>query len=129
MSQHTNPTNDLPVGKPQRRALLLLHATLLIYSMASIFAKLSSNQLNLENDTGALVFLALEFVALAVYSLLWQVVLKRMPLNVAYSSKALSTLWTWLLCFILLHESITLGKAIGIVLVLAGVYLVVTDHE
>ena len=129
MPQHTNPELSGSAAKPQRRALLLLHATLLIYSMASIFAKLSSNQLNLENDTGALLFLVLEFVALAVYSLLWQIVLKRMPLNVAYSSKALSTLWTWLLCFILLQESITLGKAMGIALVLAGVYLVVTDHE
>ena len=129
MPRHTDPISGAAAAKPQRRALLLLHATLLIYSMASIFAKLSGNQLNLENSAGALVFLALEFVALAVYSLLWQIVLKRMPLNVAYSSKALSTLWTWLLCFILLHESITPGKAIGIVLVLAGVYLVVTDHE
>ncbi len=129
MPRHTDPISGAAAARPQRRAFLLLHATLLIYSMASICAKLSSNQLNLENNTGALLFLALEFLALAAYSLLWQLVLRRMPLNVAYSSKALSTLWTWLLCFILLHESITPGKAVGIVLVLAGVYLVVTDHE
>ena len=68
-------------------------------------------------------------LALAVYSVLWQQVLKRMPLSFAYSNKGVCTLWTALMGLILFGETLTIGKAVGILVVLAGVWLVVTDHE
>ena len=61
--------------------------------------------------------------------MLWQQVLKRMPLSFAYSNKGVCTLWTALFGVLLFGESITLGKAAGILVVLIGVLLVVTDHE
>jgi multidrug transporter EmrE-like cation transporter len=112
-----------------RLALLLLLATLLLYSVVSVFAKLSGNALAAGNSAASLVFLGLEFLALVVYSLLWQVVLKHLPLNVAYASKGLCTLWTCLFGILLFQEAITLGKLLGTLLVLGGVYLVVTDPE
>ncbi|MBE5793448.1 MAG: transporter [Clostridiales bacterium] len=111
----------------RRGALLLLFFTLLLYAACSVFAKLSGNAMEAGNLTGSLVFLALEFLMLVVYSLLWQVVLKHLPLNVAYASKGLCTLWTCLFGILLFQEALTLGKALGTLLVLGGVYLVVTD--
>lgn len=111
------------------KALLLLHGTLLIYVVVTIFAKLAGNQLAAENFVPALVMLGLEFLTLVVYSVLWQQVLKRMPLNFAYSNKGVCTLWTCLAGIIFFGETLTWGKALGIVVVLAGVWLVVTDHE
>ena len=51
-----------------------------------------------------------------------------MPLSFAYSNKGVCTLWTRCsgFCF---GEQMTWGKAAGLVVVLAGVALVVTDHE
>ena len=66
--------------------------------------------------------------ALGAYSILWQQVLKRMPLNFAYSNKGVCTLWTCLFGILFFGESLTLGKAAGILVVLLGVWLVVTDH-
>lgn len=111
------------------KALLLLHGTLLIYVVVTIFAKLAGNQLAAENYVPALVMLGLEFATLMVYSVLWQQVLKRMPLNFAYSNKGVCTLWTCLAGILFFGETLTWGKALGIVVVLAGVWLVVTDHE
>ena len=59
----------------------------------------------------------------------WQQVLKRMPLNFAYSNKGVCTLWTALFGLAFFGEQMTWGKAAGLVVVLAGVALVVTDHE
>lgn len=122
------PTETKP-NASRKGALLLLFFTLLLYSACSVFAKFSGNAMEAGNLTGSFVFLALEFLMLVVYSLLWQVVLKHLPLNVAYASKGLCTLWTCLFGILLFQEAITLGKVLGTLLVLAGVFLVVTDPE
>ena len=76
-----------------------------------------------------LAFLAAEAAALLAYSLLWQQALRRMPLNFAYSNKGVCTLWTALFGLAFFGEQMTFGKAAGLAAVLAGVALVVTDHE
>lgn len=108
---------------------MLLHGTFLLYSLVNLFAKLAGLRLAAGEQNAALLFVALEFFILLVYTLLWQLVLKRMSLNVAYSNKAICTLWTFLLGVLLFGEALTWGKAVGIVVVLAGVLLVVTDHD
>ena len=108
---------------------LLLHGTLLLYAVASIFAKAAGNRLAGREMTAVIVFLALEMLTLGVYAMLWQQTLKRMPLSFAYSNKAVCTLWTCLFGLIFFGESLTLGKALGILVVLCGVWLVVSEHE
>ena len=109
--------------------LLLLHGTLLVYAVVSVFAKLAGLRMADGRRGATLLFLALEVLTLGAYSILWQQVLKRMPLSFAYSNKGVCTLWTALFGLILFGETLTLGKAVGILVVLAGVLLVVTDHE
>lgn len=111
------------------KGFLLLHGTLLIYAIVSVFAKYAGIQMAQNNWWLTLVFLGLEAFTLLVYSVLWQQVLKRMPLSFAYSNKGICTLWTALLGILLFGETITWGKALGILVVLIGVLLVVTDHE
>ncbi|MBP3648118.1 MAG: EamA family transporter [Clostridia bacterium] len=117
------------MAKTNARSMLLLHGTLLIYALASVCAKVAGLYMSGQQWMMTLVFLALEVGALGVYSILWQQVLKRMPLNFAFANKAVCTLWTLLFGRLLFGESLTWGKALGIVVVLIGVILVVTDHE
>lgn len=119
----------MPLTKPNLRDMLLLHGTLLLYAVVSVFAKLAGIRMAGENLSGTLLFLGLEALVLLVYSVLWQQTLKRMPLSFAYSNKGVCTLWTALLGVLFFGETLTWGKAVGILVVLAGVYLVVTDHE
>ena len=109
--------------------LLLLHGTLLLYAVVSVFAKLAGLRMADGQQGATLLFLALEVLTLGAYSILWQQVLKRMPLNFAYSNKGVCTLWTCLFGVLFFGESLTLGKAAGILVVLLGVWLVVTDHD
>ena len=106
---------------------LLLHLTLLVYAVASIFAKAAGNHLSTRDLTVTIVFLALEMLALGAYAVLWQKTLKRMPLSLAYSNKGVVTLWSCLFGLLFFGESLTWGKALGIVVVLAGVWLVVSE--
>jgi len=108
---------------------LFLHGTLLLYSAASIFAKYAALSLNTQQKDRSLLFLGLEFLAFLLYTLLWQQVLRRMPLSFAYSNKAVCTLWICLFGLLFFGEPLTWGKALGLLMVLAGVWLVVTDHD
>lgn len=107
----------------------MLHGTLFLYAVVSVFGKLAGLYMAGEQWLPTLGFLGLEVLALLVYSILWQQVLKRMPLGFAYANKGVCTLWTALFGLVLFGESLTWGKAVGIVVVLIGVWLVVSDHE
>jgi len=108
---------------------LFLHATLLLYSAASVLAKYAAVSLDAQRKDQALLFLGLEFLTLLLYTLLWQQVLRRMPLGFAYSNKAVSTLWICLFGLFFFGEPLTWGKVLGLLIVLAGVWLVVTDYD
>ena len=121
--------NPAPSPRVPARDFALLHLTLLLYSGVSVLGKYAGVYLALKTTTLALVFLGLEFLALGVYAVLWQQTLRRMPLSFAYSNKGVCTLWTCLFGLLLFGETLTPGKAIGIVTVLIGVWLVVSDHD
>lgn len=122
-------TETLSTTRVPLKDFLLLHITLLLYAVVSVLGKYAGVNLAIKETTLALVFMALEFLALGVYAILWQQTLRRMPLSFAYSNKGVCTLWACLFGLIFFGESLTWGKAIGIVVVLLGVWLVVSDHE
>ncbi|MCE5342861.1 MAG: transporter [Eubacteriales bacterium] len=124
-----SPAETARFTRVPAKDFLLLHATLLLYAVASVFAKAAGVHLGAREMTAVYVFLALEMLALGVYAALWQQTLKRMPLSFAYSNKGVCTLWMCLAGLIFFGESMTLGKALGILVVLCGVWLVVSDHE
>ncbi len=111
------------------RDFLLLHGTLFLYAIISLLGKYAGLHFAVQQNTEAFIFLGLEFFSLVVYAMLWQQTLKRMPLSFAYSNKAVCTLWTYLFGIVLLGEQLTWGKAAGILLVLAGVWLVVSARD
>ena len=130
--QPAAPPRPLPSGASAPippKAILLLHGTLLLYAVVSLFGKYAGVNLAAGQTAPTLLFVGLEFAALVVYAALWQQTLKRMPLSFAYSNKAVCTLWSCLFGLLFFGETMTWGKAIGIAVVLLGVWLVVSDHE
>ena len=127
MSKERKATVQMPGIKVQ--GLLMLHAALLLYAVASVLGKLAGIQLAAQNVGKTLIFLAVDVATLLAYSFLWQRVLRRMPLSFAYSNKGICTLRTTLAGVFVIGEPFSWGKAAGLVVALAGVTLVVTDHE
>ena len=111
------------------RAFLLLQSTLLLYAVVTVLTKLASGHLSRGDWPLTLCMLALSVAALGVYSVLWQQVLKRMPLSFAYANKGVCTFWTCLFGVLFFGERLTWGKAAGILVVLLGVWLVVSDRD
>ena len=66
---------------------------------------------------------------LGCYAVLWQQILKKIPLTSAYANKAVTIVWGLVWGLIFFGEVITIGKVIGSLLIIAGVMIVVTEHE
>lgn len=66
----------------------------------------------------------LMFFLLAVYAWLWQKIIAKMPISVAYASKSAYLVWTQLGAVLLFGETVSPGNWAGLAIVLAGVLLV-----
>lgn len=116
-------------GKAKSKALLLigLQLAVLMFASSGIFTKLASAQPFL-----SLNFILLYGVAIMImfaYAVLWQQFLKHIPLTTAYASKSVSTVWTMLFGFLVFRETITVSMMIGAVVIIVGVFIVVTADE
>ena len=101
--------------------IILLHFSLLFYSVASILAKLAS-ALPFKSILFFTIY-ALEIFILFIYAISWQRIIKEIPLSVAYSHKAIVIVWGCIFGNFVFHEQITLGKLIGIFLIIIGISL------
>lgn len=106
---------------------ILLHILLFVYSCCGIFSKTAAGK----------EFLSLEWcfnygmviVIMGVYALLWQQILKHIPLNIAFANKAVTIIWGMIWSALFFSESITVGKLIGATVVFAGVVITITGGE
>jgi len=100
---------------------LILHGILFLYSLSSILGKLAAAE----------PFFSVKFcmlyggilVILGVYALAWQRILKMIPLTTAFSNKAVTVVWGLIWGVLIFHETVTPGKLMGVLLVVAGVIL------
>lgn len=113
--------------KPGWGNILLLQAVFFIYSISSVVSKLASNQ---ETFSPAFILLyGVDVLVLGVYALLWQQVIKRFELSIAYANKAVTLLWALVWGIFLFHETITLWKIAGILLVMLGIFILNSREE
>lgn len=105
--------------------ILLLQVIIIIYTISSVMAKLASS--SAEEPFRMLVFLGLEFVVLAIYAVLWQQMIKRFELSVAYANRAMAILWSMIWAVIFFHDEITFRNVLGVLIVLLGMVIVNLD--
>ena len=105
------------------RVFLALHALLLLFSLTTVLSKLAAGEECL--SPRFCLFFGGEFVLLGIYALGWQQILKRLPLTVAYTNKAVTLLWSLVFGVLLFHETVSVKQLVGCALAIAGVILFV----
>ena len=106
------------------KAILLLHFIILLYACVSVCLKLASAREFLSLSWCGLY--ALVIFILGVYALLWQQVLKTLPLNFAYANKAVTVAWGMIFGILFFKETVEIKHIIGAAIVLLGVVVMVT---
>ncbi len=102
-----------------------LHILLFIYSLGAVCSKYAAQSEFLSAEF--LFFYGLVLVVLAVYAILWQQILRKLPLVTAYASKAVTVIWGLMWGLILFQETINMWKVIGAVIIVSGIYMVVME--
>ena len=60
---------------------------------------------------------------LGIYAVIWQQVLKHLPLVFAYANKAVTVIWGLLWGYLIFSEEVTPNKVLGAVIVIAGIVM------
>lgn len=113
--------------KNRGKNYLILHLLLILYSLGGISSKLAAEQ-----ELGSWKWMGLYGIVLGnlgIYAIGWQQILKKLPLVDAYANKAVTVIWGMIWGYLFFSEPITIGKAVGSIVLVLGVYLVVSGEE
>ena len=70
-----------------------------------------------------------EIVILGIYAIIWQQVIARIDLSIAYANKGAALIWSLIWAISIFNETVTVWNIIGIVIVMIGIGLVNTKEE
>lgn len=114
-------------GKIQIKDILMLQLVFFIYSLNSVVANFASKQEGI--GLSFLLLYGLEVAILGVYAILWQQIIKKFELSIAYANKAVVLIWAMIFGALIFGERITFSKAAGILLVMIGIVILNGKEE
>ncbi len=106
--------------------IIILQVIILIYTLSTVTAKFASNEEFL--SLKFILFYGLEIFILGVYAILWQQIIKKFEISVAYANRAMSLLWSIVWAIVFFGEQITLKNVIGVIIVIIGTIIVNSDE-
>lgn len=119
------------MNRNERKTLIVyiaLHLILAIYSLTGVFSKTASRETFF--NFRFCVCYGVILLLLGSYAIVWQQIIKRIPLTLAYADKAVTVIWGMVWGVLFFKESITVNKVAGAVIVIAGVVLYsLEDHK
>ena len=107
------------------KKIVFLHSIIFLYALSSICAKYAAG-LEFFSVKWFLIY-GLQIFILGCYALLWQQILKIMPLNFAFANKSVTLVWGMIFGIALFDEKLTVWNIVGALIVLVGVIFMVTE--
>jgi multidrug transporter EmrE-like cation transporter len=92
-----------------------------MYSCSGLLGKFANSYRFLSPEF--LSFYAASLAMLVIYASLWQSVLKKFSLTIAFSNKGVVVLWGMLWGALVFGEKISLGKIIAAMLIITGIII------
>lgn len=105
--------------------IIILQAIIMIYTLSTVSAKFASGQEFLSFHF--ILFYGIEILILGVYAILWQQIIKKFDISVAYANRAISLLWSIIWAIVFFRENITITNVIGVIIVIIGTIIVNSD--
>lgn len=104
---------------------IALHIILAIYSISGILSKMAAKTTFLNLDF-CLYYLGIILI-LGIYAIVWQQIIKELPLTVAFANKAVTVLWGIIWGIIIFDETISPVQTVGAILIIIGIVLYSID--
>lgn len=109
------------------KKIIILQFVIMIYTLSTVAAKFASG-----SEFMSLKFIicyGIEILILGIYAILWQQIIKRMELSIAYANKAISLLWSIIWAILFFNETVTIKNILGIIIVIIGTMVVNLDEH
>lgn len=93
-----------------------------VYALTGVFSKMASAFAAFSSPY--LIFLGGAVAVLGVYAVMWQIILKRLPLSTAFLWKNVCILFSLLYSHFIFNEQITTNNLIGMAIIITGLCLI-----
>ena len=107
--------------------ILILQAVIAVYTLSTVFAKFASGESFLSFKF--IMFYGIEILILGLYAIIWQQLIKKFDISVAYANKAMGLFWSIIWAILIFNEAITIKNVIGVVVVTIGTIIVNSENE
>ena len=103
-----------PGGKITLLSVVAIQAAVIVYTGGSICGKMAGSCKGSVTIFGRVIralswqgyfWLFMELVCLGSYALIWQQIIKRFDLSIAYANRAFAIFWTFLWSVLIFHET------------------------
>jgi drug/metabolite transporter (DMT)-like permease len=105
--------------------IILLQISIFILSLSGIMAKIASTYELF--SIGFFQYFILEIIILGIYATLWQQILKKMEMIVAYANRGMYLIWTLFWAMLFFDETITINNILGSIIIILGITMVFKD--
>lgn len=109
------------------KTFIFLHLVFLLYSAGTVLSKTASRQ-QIFSPVFIICYISVVLI-LIIYAVLWQQILKKLPLSVAFANKGALIIWGMVWGAIIFGETIKINMILGSVIVMVGIVLVVSNYE
>ena len=76
-----------------------------------------------------ILYYGLEMMILGVYAIVWQQLIKKFEISVAYANKAMGLLWSIVWAILIFKDTVSIKNVIGVVIVIIGTMIVNSEDE
>lgn len=108
------------------KGIIFIQLAVIVYTLSGIMGKLAAGYEML--SLPFLFFIGMEFVILGCYAIVWQQIIKRYPLSIAYVNRAFAIFWSTLWAYLIFGERITLKNILGVIVIFIGIMVVNSDE-
>lgn len=117
---------DFLKNKITLKGIILIQLAVIVYTFSGIMGKFAAGYDIL--SLPFIFFIGMELFILGCYAIVWQQIIKRYPLSVAYVNRALAIFWSTLWAFLIFGERISLNNIIGVIVIFIGIMVVNSDE-
>lgn len=107
--------------------IILLQTVIVIYTLSTVAAKYASGSQGMTKNF--LLFLGLDVFLLGIYAILWQQMIKKIDLSVAYINRAMAIGWSMIWAVLIFKEQITINNILGVIIVAIGTMIVNSEES
>ena len=113
--------------KTKLKDICILQIVIAIYTLSTVCAKFASGQEFMSFQF--ILYYGLEMMILGVYAIVWQQLLKKFDVSIAYANKAMGLLWSIVWAILIFNDTITIKNVIGVLIVIVGTIIVNSEDE